>query len=398
MFVDHIRIQAKAGNGGNGCVSFRRESFVPRGGPDGGDGGRGGSVILKVDVHVDNLTPFYYEPIVKARNGQHGMGKQCYGKAAPDKVVHVPVGTLVYRLPDQRVETGLSPDLAYGTDSLFVDLSKAPEPEEDEPVSESVEDMELVVDLTEPGTEFVLCKGGKGGLGNMHFKSSRNRVPTQFTYGEEGEGGTFYLELRKIADVGLVGYPNAGKSTLLTAVSAARPKVAPYPFTTLTPHIGVVEMAGYKRFNVADIPGLIEGAHQNVGLGHEFLRHIVRCKVLAFVVDTAGTEGRDPVSDIQNLRREIDLYDSALSQRPWLIVANKMDEAGSEENLRILSDRFPKVEVIAVSAALGEGVETLKKHLCERVEQIISAQSVVAESSGAESFEGPEGAEANPCE
>ena len=157
-------------------------------------------------------------------------------------------------------------------------------------------------------------------------------------------------------------------------------------------------MAGYKRFNVADIPGLIEGAHQNVGLGHEFLRHIVRCKVLAFVVDTAGTEGRDPVSDIQNLRREIDLYDSALSQRPWLIVANKMDEAGSEENLRILSDRFPKVEVIAVSAALGEGVETLKKHLCERVEQIISAQSVVAESSGAESFEGSEGAEANPCE
>jgi GTP-binding protein len=157
-------------------------------------------------------------------------------------------------------------------------------------------------------------------------------------------------------------------------------------------------MAGYKRFNVADIPGLIEGAHQNVGLGHEFLRHIVRCKVLAFVVDTAGTEGRDPVSDIQNLRREIDLYDPALSQRPWLIVANKMDEAGAEGNLRILSDRFPKVEVIAVSAALGEGVETLKKHLCDRVEQIISAQSVVAESSGAESFEGSEGAEANPCE
>jgi GTP-binding protein len=157
-------------------------------------------------------------------------------------------------------------------------------------------------------------------------------------------------------------------------------------------------MAGYKRFNVADIPGLIEGAHQNVGLGHEFLRHIVRCKVLAFVVDTAGTEGRDPLSDIQNLRREIDLYDPALSQRPWLIVANKMDEAGAEGNLRILSDRFPKVEVIAVSAALGEGVETLKKHLCDRVEQIISAQSVVAESSGAESFEGSEGAEANPCE
>jgi GTP-binding protein len=206
------------------------------------------------------------------------------------------------------------------------------------------------------------------------------------------------LELRKIADVGLVGYPNAGKSTLLTAVSAARPKVAPYPFTTLTPHIGVVEMAGYKRFNVADIPGLIEGAHQNVGLGHEFLRHIVRCKVLAFVVDTAGTEGRDPVSDIQNLRREIDLYDSALSQRPWLIVANKMDESGAEENLRILADRFPKVEVIAVSAALGEGVETLKKHLCDRVEQIVSAQSVVAEQDGEESFEAPSQDGANPCE
>lgn len=400
MFVDHIRIQAKAGNGGNGCVSFRRESFVPRGGPDGGDGGRGGSVILKVDVHVDNLTPFYYEPIVKARNGQHGMGKQCYGKAATDKIVHVPVGTLVYRLPDQEEKRGLSPDLAYGTDSLYVDLSKSPEPEVSaEADEERSDEMELVVDLTEPGTEFVLCKGGKGGLGNMHFKSSRNRVPTQFTYGEEGEGGTFYLELRKIADVGLVGYPNAGKSTLLTAISAARPKVAPYPFTTLTPHIGVVDMAGYKRFTVADIPGLIEGAHQNVGLGHEFLRHIVRCKVLAFVVDTAGTEGRDPVSDIQNLRREIDLYDSALSQRPWLIVANKMDEGGAAENLQILTDRFPKVPVIPVSAALGEGVDLIKQRLCARVDEVISLQRAAESASEVKVDNGVEGASvANDCE
>jgi GTP-binding protein len=368
MFVDHIRIQAYAGRGGNGCVSFRREAFVPKGGPDGGDGGKGGSIILRADVHTDNLTSFFYEPILKAPQGQHGMGKQCYGKSAEDKVYRVPVGTIVYRMPQPTNEQELEPSVKYGTDATFVDLEKSPEdlPEEPRPDFDP-EQFEVVVDLNQPGQEFVLCKGGKGGIGNVHFKSSQNRVPTQFTYGEEGEQGTFFLELRKIADVGLVGYPNAGKSTLLGAVSAAHPKVAAYPFTTLTPHIGVVELPGYERFTVADIPGLIEGAHRNVGLGHEFLRHILRCKLLAFVLDTAGSEGRDPVSDLQSLRREVSLYDNELADRPWVIVANKMDLPGADEMLATLRARFSRVEIMPVSGCLGEGVEFLKARLGELV-------------------------------
>ncbi len=362
MFVDHIKVQAFAGRGGNGCVSFRREAFVPKGGPDGGDGGRGASIVFRADVHVDNLTNFFYEPILKAPYGQQGMGKQCSGKSAEDRVYLVPVGTLVYRIPTQAPPE-LEASVRYGTDSTFVDLESSPEDEEKTVPDTEVADLELVVDLKEPGQEFVLCRGGKGGLGNVHFKSSRNRVPTQFTYGEEGEEGTFYLELRKIADVGLVGYPNAGKSTLLGSVSAAHPKVAAYPFTTLTPHIGVVELSGFQRFTVADIPGLIEGAHMDVGLGHEFLRHILRCKLLAFVVDAAGSEGRDPISDIQSLRREVSLYDAELGNRPWVIIANKMDLDGASEMLEALKSRFGRVEILPVTAALGEGVEALKERL-----------------------------------
>lgn len=372
MFVDHIKIFAKAGDGGRGCVSFRRESFVPRGGPDGGDGGRGGSIIFRADTHTDNLTAFFYEPIVKAHNGQHGMGKQCYGKSAPDKIVPVPVGTIIYRLPEEQKREGLEPSVAYGTDAMFVDLSKAPEDEQQEEVETEEpapkqkfdpSQLEIVADLTQVGQEFVLCQGGKGGRGNVHFKSSRNRVPTQYTEGEEGEQGHFYLELRKIADAGLVGYPNAGKSTLLTSISAAKPKVAAYPFTTLTPHIGVVELPSYSRITVADIPGLIEGAHENVGLGHDFLRHIVRCKLLVFVVDMAGTEGREPIEDLQKLRRELALYDETLSARPWLIVANKMDLPEAEEKLAQFRTRFDRVEIIPVSADRGEGIEFLKERL-----------------------------------
>jgi len=369
MFVDHIRIQAKAGDGGRGCVSFRRESFVPKGGPDGGDGGRGGSIILRADTHTDNLTPFFYEPIVKAKDGEHGMGKQCYGKAAPDKIVPVPVGTLVYRLPQEPKPEGLEASVAYGTSSMFVDLAKSPEDESEEPAikaersTPTLDQLEMIADLTEPGQEFVLCHGGKGGKGNVHFKSSRNRVPTQYTEGVPGEEGTFYLELRKIADAGLVGYPNAGKSTLLGAISAAHPKVAPYPFTTLTPHIGVVELPGYRRFTVADIPGLVEGAHENVGLGHEFLRHIVRCKLLVFVVDMAGSEGREPIEDLQKLRRELDLHDPKLSERPWIVVANKMDLEEAAEKLRHFRTRYRKVEVIPIAAGTGEGIEEFKERL-----------------------------------
>lgn len=367
MFVDHIRVQAKAGRGGNGCVSFRREAFVPKGGPDGGDAGKGGSIVLRADIHTDNLTSYFYEPILRAKNGQNGLGKQCSGKSAEDRIYNVPVGTLVFRMPSAAKSDELEPSVAYGTESQFIDLAKSPEDPLKEVKEIVPEELELVVDLTEPGQEFVLCKGGKGGIGNVHFKSARNRVPTQFTYGEEGEEGVFYFELRKIADVGLVGYPNAGKSTLLTRVSAARPKVASYPFTTLTPHVGVVELEGFQRFTVADIPGLIEGAHRNVGLGHEFLRHIVRCKLLAFVVDTAGSEGRDPISDIQNLRRELDLYDPTLSVRPWIIVANKMDLEESEEWLGALKSRFERIEIIPVSAASDVGIDYLKQRCSELV-------------------------------
>jgi GTP-binding protein len=378
MFVDHIKISAKAGDGGNGCVAFRREAFVPRGGPSGGDGGRGGSIILRADTHTDNLTAFFYEPILRAKHGEHGMGKECYGKAAPDKIFAVPQGTLVYRLAAHGRNDGLEPSVAYGTAATFVDLSKSPE---DEAPAEGKQpfnpnDLELIADLTDAGQEFVLCQGGKGGLGNVHFKSSRNRVPVQSTPGEKGEEGEFYLELRKIADVGLVGYPNAGKSTLLTKVSSARPKVAAYPFTTLTPHIGVVELPGYNRLTVADIPGLIEGAHENVGLGHEFLRHIVRCKLLAFVIDMAGSEGRDPLADLKSLRKEIDLYDETLSDRPWFIVANKMDLPGAAEQLKSFKRRFRrKIEIVPISAAEKEGIDELKAKLAEKVGAAVTAET-----------------------
>lgn len=329
MFVDRIKVFAQAGSGGRGSVSFRREKFVPKGGPDGGDGGRGGDVILRADRHVDNLSNLFYEPIIKAKSGGHGMGKKMHGRSAPDKIVKVPVGTIVWLASDGKESTSAEP----------------------------------VVDLTRDEQEFLLCEGGAGGKGNVHFKSSRNRAPRQYTEGGEGESGHFLLELRTIADAGLIGYPNAGKSTLLRKISAARPKVAPYPFTTLHPIIGVVQVSEYRRITLADIPGLIEGAHKGVGLGHEFLRHITRCRIFLFVVDTAGSEGRNPVEDIQNLRRELDLYDSRLSERPWFIVANKMDLPDAEENLKVLRKKFPKIETVPISAVQGEGIEDLKKKL-----------------------------------
>jgi GTPase len=338
MFIDRVKVFAQAGKGGRGCVSFRREKFVPKGGPDGGDGGRGGNVILRVDRHVDNLTSIFYEPLIKAKNGGHGMGKKMTGRTGADKIVNVPVGTIVYR--------------ANGThESIATHRSHPPE---------------LIADLMREGEEFVLCRGGVGGKGNVHFKSSRNRAPRQYTEGGQGEEGHFLLELRTIADAGLVGYPNAGKSTVLRKISAARPKVAAYPFTTLHPIVGVIEFPGYRRATVADIPGLIEGAHRGLGLGHEFLRHVTRCRVLVFVVDIAGSEGRNPVEDLQNLRREIDLYDPNLSLRSWFVVANKMDLPGAKENLKTLQERFPKLQILPTSAAKGEGIDALKQELATR--------------------------------
>jgi GTP-binding protein len=343
MFVDRIKVLAQAGNGGRGSSSFRREKFVPKGGPDGGDGGRGGDVILRADRHVDNLSNLFYEPIIKAKSGGHGMGKKMHGRAAPSKIVKVPVGTIVWPAGEkERPTPGPQRSISNPEDAI--------------------------VDLTSDGQEFLLCQGGAGGKGNVHFKSSRNRAPREYTEGEEGESGHFLLELHTIADAGFIGYPNAGKSTLLRTISAARPKVAAYPFTTLHPIIGVVEFSEYRRATIADIPGLIEGAHRGLGLGHEFLRHITRCRIFLFVVDVAGSEGRNPVEDLQRLRKELDLYDPLLSRRPWFVIANKMDLPDAEENLQALSKKFSKIDIVPVSAATGEGIDELKTKLAKWLE------------------------------
>lgn len=353
-FVDQIRVHAIAGGGGNGCVSFRREKFVPKGGPDGGDGGDGGDIVLRADVHTDNLVSLYYEPIIRAKRGAHGMGKKKHGKSGVSTIVRVPVGTIVHRLPDELVPRPHDP-LADD----FDDEKPKTKPDFDPA------DFEVMVDLVEPEQEFVLCAGGRGGKGNPHFKSSKNRAPRQSTDGDDGEQGWFLLELRTIAFAGLVGFPNAGKSTLLGEMSAAHPKVAAYPFTTLNPVVGVVELPDYRRVTVADIPGLIEGAHDNKGLGHEFLRHIVRCRLLLFVIDMAGSEGRDPLDDFKTLRKELDFYDPTLTQRPWAVVANKMDLEESAENLKRFKRSVRKVPIFPISANSSEGVEAVKLYLAD---------------------------------
>ncbi len=333
-FVDQIRIHAKAGDGGNGCCSFRREKFIPHGGPDGGDGGRGGDIILEADHDTDNLVALYYEPLLKSPRGGHGLGKNKHGRSAISTVIKVPIGTVIHRAG-----------------------ATASDPHEEEPIA----------DLSTPGQRFVLCKGGDGGKGNNHFKSSTNRVPRQHTKGFPGEEGWFYFELRTIADIGLVGYPNAGKSTLLGKISAAHPKTAPYPFTTLHPVVGVVDLPDYHRMTVADIPGLIEGAHENKGLGHEFLRHIVRCKFLFFVIDMAGSEGRNPIDDYQSLKKELRLYDPTLATRPACVVANKMDIAASADNLIMFAQRFPKLKILPISALDKSGIDDVLDYAYNKI-------------------------------
>ena len=384
MFVDQIKIFARAGHGGKGAIAFHREAYIPKGGPSGGNGGRGGSVILEADHDLNNLIAQFFQSKLIAQDGKGGGGKGCDGLAGKDLIIKVPCGTMVWRLPVEvqpgdedsddaeetpvlRSSTKQRPLIRHagGMAAMEVDLSK----EGDE--SSEKEDRikgELVADLTENGQQFVLCKGGRGGLGNRNFATAARQTPRFAQPGEEGTNeGEYLFELRIIAEVGLVGYPNAGKSTLLTAISHARPKIAPYPFTTLHPQIGILEYPDFHRLTVCDVPGLIEGAHQNVGLGHAFLRHIQRCKVLAVLVDMAGTDNRAPWDDYKKLLKELELYNPELLEKPRLVVANKMDEAVAEENLKQFKKKIRKVTVLPISAAFDQGVDKFKDVIREAV-------------------------------
>jgi GTP-binding protein len=386
MFIDEIKVYARAGHGGKGCIAFHREAYIPKGGPSGGNGGRGGDVILEADHDLNNLIGQYYQPKLLAQDGKGGMGKGMDGPAGKDIVIKVPCGTLVWRLPSAapepesdeeedapekpvfRSSTGKRPLIRHSAGGAAMEIDLAKEQETDAGTGDHTKG-ELVADLTQHGQRFVLCKGGRGGLGNRNFATAARQTPRFAQPGEAGEEGEYLFELRIIAEVGLVGYPNAGKSTLLTAISHARPKIAPYPFTTLHPQIGIVEYSDYHRLTVCDVPGLIEGAHQNVGLGHAFLRHIQRCKVLVVLVDMAGSDNRAPWDDYKKLLNELELYDPALVKKPRLVVANKMDEAVAEENLRKFKRRIPKTPVLPIAAAFDQGIEKFKQTIREAVEE-----------------------------
>ena len=393
MFIDEIKVFARAGHGGKGAIAFHREAYVPKGGPSGGNGGRGGSVILQADHDLNNLVNQFYVSRLIAERGDGGKGKGMDGIAGKDLIIKVPCGTMVWRLPsttppevepedssDEEEEsdnenpllkssTGKRPVIrsSAGARALEIDLSQ--EDDGKKPTTDAVKG-ELVADLTHDGQQFVLCKGGRGGLGNRNFATARHQTPRFAQPGEAGDEGDFLFELRMMAEVGLVGYPNAGKSTLLTAISRARPKVAPYPFTTLHPQIGIVEYKeDYKRLTVCDVPGLIEGAHENVGLGHSFLRHIRRCRILVILLDMAGTDNREPWDDYTKLLKELELYDPAMLDKPRYIVANKMDEPVAEENLKVFKRKVKKTPVLPISAAFDQGMDQFRQLIRSAVEE-----------------------------
>ena len=325
MFVDEVDIHIKAGDGGRGSLSFRREKFVPKGGPDGGNGGAGGSVFIVADPHRNTLVHFRFNPDYKAQRGGNGAGALRTGRGGRDLEIPVPVGTLVYKVDP---ETG---------------------------------EKQQAADLTVVGQRVLLAQGGRGGLGNAHFATSTNRAPRKVQPGEPGEEFDLHLKLKLLADVGLVGYPNAGKSTLISVISAAKPKIAAYPFTTLTPNLGVVALSGNRDFVVADVPGLIEGAHEGHGLGHQFLRHIERTKVIIHLVDVSGASGRDPVEDFDTIRRELELYNSELLKKPHLVAANKIDAVDDPKRVTALEKRAKKLKLkfFQISAVAGTGVKEL---------------------------------------
>jgi GTP-binding protein len=383
VFIDEIKVYARAGHGGKGCVAFLRDPFHPKGGPSGGNGGRGGSVILQADHDLNNLLAQYYQPRLLAEKGEPGLGKGMDGRAGSDLIVKVPCGTLVWRVPapDPSASTP-APETAAQPKATRLSLPQRPtlryagrqeETLPPPPPPPHLPDRlrgEFVTDLTQHGQQFLLCRGGRGGLGNRNFATATRQTPRFAQPGEPGEEGHFWLELRLLAEVGLVGYPNAGKSTLLSAISAARPRIAPYPFTTLHPQIGIIEYPDYSRVTVCDVPGLIEGAHRNVGLGHAFLRHIQRCRVLVILLDMAATEGRSPWDDYHNLIEELRRYHPELADRPRLVVANKMDEPDAESNLRKFKRRVPRTKVLPIAAAFDLGIERFKTELRKQVDAL----------------------------
>ena len=380
MFIDEIKIYARAGHGGKGCIAFQREKYRPKGGPSGGNGGRGGDVILEADHDLNNLIAQYYQPRLVAEDGQMGLGKGMDGHAGKDRSVKVPCGTLIWRVnPEAGTEEAPATEPDEARPALRTAASRRPifrragslsAKEVDLETSEILRPEgtaadprlrgELVADLTHNGQRLVLCAGGRGGLGNRNFATAARQTPRFAQPGEPGQEGEFLFELRIIAEAGLVGYPNAGKSTLLTAISRARPRIASYPFTTLHPQIGIVEYEDLHRLTVCDVPGLIDGAHRNVGLGHEFLRHIERCTVLVLLLDMAGTDGRAPWDDYKTLLKELELYDPDLLKKRRLVAANKMDEAAAVENLKKFKRRVPRTPVLPISAAFDQGLQEFK--------------------------------------
>ena len=347
-FIDEARIEVFAGKGGNGAASFRREKYIEKGGPDGGDGGRGGSIYALADRNINTLVDYRFARVHRAKNGEPGRGSDCYGKGADDIVLRMPVGTVI------------------------TDINSG----------------EVVADLTHDGEKVLLSRGGKGGLGNLHFKSSTNRAPRQCTPGEPGEERELQLELKVLADVGLLGMPNAGKSTFIRAVSAARPKVADYPFTTLHPNLGVVRVSHEKSFVIADIPGLIEGAAEGAGLGHQFLRHLARTRLLLHLVDIAPMhEEADPVHEARAILDELKKYDRALYEKPRWLVLNKLDLVEDrEEKVAAFLRQFADFDRhFAISAINGEGCKELTYAIMEQLEEMAAQEQEAAANSAQES-------------
>lgn len=330
-FIDQVKVSLKAGDGGRGCVSFRREKYIPRGGPNGGDGGRGGDIILKASRDITTLLDIRYQQQYRAEKGEHGMGSNMHGKDGGDLIIPVPVGTIV----------------------------------------RDAESDEVMCDLITEGQEFMAVKGGRGGLGNARFKSSTMQAPKFAQPGEPGEEAILILELKLLADVGLIGLPNAGKSTLISSVSSAKPKIADYPFTTLTPSLGVVKYGEFSSFVIADIPGLIEGAHNGTGLGFQFLRHVERTSILLHLVDISEMGEGDPVENLEKINRELELYSPELMKKPLAVAGTKLDIKGSGERLDKLAQycKDKNYDFFPVCAVTGEGLKELKAYLGEKVEK-----------------------------